>query len=144
MRAGAFKKAPGILGGCAQGKAGEPLGGDRGVRLREEGEGADARGLVGRRCGTEAGNACGRRGLRVRSRPGWSGGAVEWAVRAVGPSRREAGGAGPSYAGPRDATGPRIGKNRAGFFFGEGFGLGLVFLFYSISFLFSIPNSNKV
>jgi hypothetical protein len=32
-----------ILGGRAEGKAGELLGGDRGARLREEGEGADAR-----------------------------------------------------------------------------------------------------
>ena len=40
---GQFKGRAEILGRRAQGKAGEHLGGDRGVRLREEGEDADAR-----------------------------------------------------------------------------------------------------
>ena len=85
-------------------------------------------------------------------------GTVEWAVRAVGPSQREAGGAGPSWDGPRDATGLRKGKTRAGFWRGFWAGSGFPFLFYFFppSFLFLIqtkfefkykfefkPHSNK-
>ena len=52
-----------VSGGCGRrekGPTGGPGGSARATRAR--GEPTDARGPVGRRCGTEAGNACGRRG----------------------------------------------------------------------------------
>ena len=49
-------------------------------------------------------------------------------------------GLGREKSGSRAEEKEREGAGPAGF----GFGLGLVSLFYSISFLFSIPNSNKV
>ena len=77
----------GILERRAQGKAGEHLGGDRGARLQEEGEGADAR---ARAVSGGAGSACGRRGdgaVRARWRAGpWRACLGRSGKRLAGPS----------------------------------------------------------
>ena len=55
-----------VSGGCGRREKGPTCGPGCSARAtRARGEPTDARGPVGRRCGMEAGNACGRRGLRA-------------------------------------------------------------------------------
>ena len=117
---------------------------------RKEGDDTWGRAVSGRRASRLAGQACqpregtlaGRRGSRPARAERGGGHALG---RATGLLAREW--VGPRGGGPRGKAGSsraREKEKELGWARLLGFGLGSLFLFYSISFLFSIPNSNKV